>query len=166
VIGRCFQVKAWTLAAWLIASGGALAADRDASFPIKLHKPDGRALRIIKSELGDEISRMTPFPTGWSEILAAWVTASDSAEPLLFVKLDDEFHCGNVNCELFGLEKTHVGWRKVFQGTGEKWTVLASSRSGHRDILKVMHGGAEEQERSVYRWVGGRYRRVSTQESR
>jgi hypothetical protein len=117
---------------------------------------DARAAEIANKVLAHEIAKVVTAPS----ILTAWVKLSDTEDPYLVVKLQDSYHCGNVNCEVWGFGKAKTGWQKVFSGSGEQWNVLASSQDGHHDLSKTMHGGASVQETSIYRWIGGRYRRV------
>jgi hypothetical protein len=132
---------------------GANAASREIVF----QSGDQRALEMVTTILAEEIAKPSTPPG----ILTAWVKLSGAEEPYLFVKLQDGYHCGNVNCEAWGFQKTKTGWRKVFSGSGYQWNVLASSQEGHNNLSKVMHGGAFEQEAKIYHWAGGRYRQVS-----
>jgi hypothetical protein len=117
---------------------------------------DAQALEVANKIVADEIAKAGATTT----ILTASVKLSDTEAPYLFVKLRDRYHCGNVNCEVWGFRKTNTGWQKVFSGSGEQWNVLASSHNGHYDLSKTMHGGSSVQETSIYRWAGGRYRRI------
>jgi hypothetical protein len=146
----------------IFAANVAAAKDQAGSFAIVLEPPDKRALRIVTAVLSKEIaeaqqSDSAPAPT----ILTSWASLSVAEPPYLFVELVDHYHCGNVNCELWGFQHSKTGWRRVFSGSGEKWNVLATSQNGHRDLSKTMHGSALELETTVYRWVGDRYWRVS-----
>jgi hypothetical protein len=124
-------------------------------------KPDERALMIIRTLLAKDIAEASRFSNAEPTILSTWAKVSVSEPPYLFAKLVDSYHCGNVNCELYGFQPIQAGWRKVFAGSGWQWHVLESAQNGHQDLSKTMHGGANNQETTVYRWIDGRYRRVS-----
>ena len=141
-----------------------IAVAKTASTEIVPQKPDDRTLGIIKMVLVDEIAKArSRFPMALAAILASWAKVSETEQPYLFVKLFDAYHCGNVDCELYGFEYLSQNRlaEDLFRIGIQVERPYLIPKTGITIFSKAMHGGAFDRETTIYRWVGSRYWRVS-----
>ena len=138
-----------------------------APFKLDFQKADAQTVGVIRELLPEELAEADQYaktPFGQESpfrILAARAKVSESKAPYLFVEITSYALCGNINCAIWGFEPTKNGWRKVFDGIGEDWTILSSTHHGHRDISELKHGGLGMDGKLVFRWTGGKYRPIS-----
>ena len=128
-----------------------------ATSEVVFQRADTLARNTVVKLLGPELKKAESFSDVPSVIMTSSMRVSEA--PFLFVMFQNHYHCGNVNCEVWGFERTSAGWHKVFQGNGEKWTVKAHAVGGHHDIAELRHDSAFQQSRFIFRWDGKRYRR-------
>jgi hypothetical protein len=65
------------------------------------------------------------------------------------------------NCSFWFFGRTPQGYRLLLDAIGQGFTVQTTATNGFRDLVINMHGSATDQSLKVYRYAGGRYRRVA-----